>query len=58
MFNWVLGFLVIAIIAALLGFIGVAGVAAGIVHFLLFSFTVIFVITLLIMVLRGKPPRY
>jgi uncharacterized membrane protein YtjA (UPF0391 family) len=46
MLRWALGFFVIALVAALLGFSGVAVAAAGIAKILFFIFLVLFVVTL------------
>lgn len=48
MLRWALGFLIVAIIAAMLGFGGVAAASAGIAKVLFFIFLVGFVITLVI----------
>ena len=53
MMSWALTFLIIAIIAALLGFTGIAGAATNI-AWLLF---VIGLIVALIFFLRGRAPR-
>ena len=47
MLSWAITFLVIAIIAAVLGFGGIAGTAAGIAKILFFVFLVLFVVSLL-----------
>jgi uncharacterized membrane protein YtjA (UPF0391 family) len=44
MINWAIAFLVIAVIAAVLGFGGIAGTAVGIAKILFFVFLVLFVI--------------
>jgi uncharacterized membrane protein YtjA (UPF0391 family) len=46
MLNWAVVFLVIALIAALFGFGGIAGAAVGIAKLLFFIFLAIFVISL------------
>ncbi len=46
MLGWALTFLVIALIAAVLGFGGVAGTAVGIAKLLFFVFIVLFLISL------------
>jgi uncharacterized membrane protein YtjA (UPF0391 family) len=46
MLNWALTFLVVAIIAAVLGFTGIAVAAAGIAKLLFFVFLVLFVVSL------------
>jgi uncharacterized membrane protein YtjA (UPF0391 family) len=48
MLRWALGFLIVAIIAAMLGFGGVASASAGIAKVLFFIFLVGFVIMLVI----------
>lgn len=48
MLQWALGFLIVAIIAAMLGFVGVASASAGIAKVLFFIFLVGFVITLVV----------
>jgi len=48
MLRWALGFLIVAIVAAMLGFSGVAQASAGIPKLLFFIFLVGFVITLVI----------
>ena len=48
MLRWALGFLVVAIIAALLGFGGIAGASVEIAKFLFFVFVIGFLITLLL----------
>jgi uncharacterized membrane protein YtjA (UPF0391 family) len=47
MLSWAITFLVIAIIAAVLGFGGIAGTAAGIAKILFFVFLVLFVVSLI-----------
>lgn len=54
MLSWAITFLIIAIIAAILGFGGVAGTAVGIAKILFFVFLVLFVISLLMG--RRTPP--
>jgi uncharacterized membrane protein YtjA (UPF0391 family) len=46
MLSWTITFLVIALVAALLGFGGIAGAAAGIAKILFFVFLIAFVVTL------------
>ena len=45
MLRWSLGFFVVALIAAVLGFTGIAVAAAGIAKILFFLFLVLFLIT-------------
>jgi uncharacterized membrane protein YtjA (UPF0391 family) len=47
MLSWAITFLVIAIIAAILGFGGIAGTATGIAKVLFFVFLVLFVVSLI-----------
>lgn len=56
MLGWALTFLVIALIAAALGFGGIAGTSAGIAQILFFIFIVLFVVAMIARALRGKPP--
>ena len=53
MLSWAVFFLVIALIAAVLGFGGIAGTAVGIAKLLFFVFLVIFVISLIMGLTRG-----
>ena len=57
MLGWAITFFVIAIIAAVFGFGGIAGAATGIAQFLFFLFVVLLVISLVAGALRGKTPR-
>lgn len=52
MFNWALTFFIIALVAALFGFGGLAGAAAGIGKFIFFAAIVLFVISLVARGLR------
>jgi uncharacterized membrane protein YtjA (UPF0391 family) len=54
MLNWAIGFLVIAIIAAVFGFGGIAGTAVGIAKVLFFIFLVLFAISLVTHLFRGR----
>ncbi|GAB4390756.1 DUF1328 domain-containing protein [Albidovulum sp.] len=56
MLGWAITFLVIALIAALLGFGGIAGTAVGIAKILFFVFLVLFAITIVMHLVRGRPP--
>lgn len=55
MLGWALTFLVVAIIAAFFGFGGIAVASAGIAKLLFFVFLVLFAITLLAGLIRGRP---
>ncbi len=54
MLSWALTFLVIALIAAALGFGGIAGTSAGIAKILFFIFIALFVISLIARLMNGK----
>ncbi|MBO9546211.1 DUF1328 domain-containing protein [Caulobacter sp.] len=54
MLNWAVTFLVIALIAALLGFTSIAGTAIGIAKILFFVFLILFVVSLVAGGLRGR----
>jgi uncharacterized membrane protein YtjA (UPF0391 family) len=54
MLRWALFFLVIAIIAAIFGFGGIASAAVGIAKVLFFIFIVIFIVLLVAGLLAGK----
>lgn len=56
MLGWALTFLVVALIAAALGFGGIAGTSAGIAKILFFVFIVLFLVSLVARALKGKPP--
>jgi len=55
MLSWALAFLVIAIVAAIFGFTGIAVAATGIAKFLFFVFLVIFLVTLFMGYSRRAP---
>lgn len=54
MLGWVILFLIIALIAGLLGFTTVAGAAIGIAKFIFFIFLILFIIALIMHIMRGK----
>jgi uncharacterized membrane protein YtjA (UPF0391 family) len=56
MLNWTLTFLVLALIAALLGFGGIAAASAGIAKIIFFVFLILFLAGALMQALRGRPP--
>jgi uncharacterized membrane protein YtjA (UPF0391 family) len=56
MLGWALTFLVIALIAAALGFGGIAGASAGIAQILFVIFLILFVVAMIARAVRGKPP--
>lgn len=56
MLGWAIAFLVIALIAAALGFGGIAGASAGIAQILFFIFIALFVVALVARAVQGRPP--
>ncbi|PZR34666.1 DUF1328 domain-containing protein [Caulobacter segnis] len=54
MLNWAVTFLVIALIAALLGFTSVAGAAIGIAKILFYVFLILFLVSLVSHLFRGR----
>lgn len=57
MLNWALIFFIVAIIAAVFGFGGIASASAGIAQILFFVFVALFLIALVANALRGRTPR-
>ncbi len=56
MLSWAVTFLIIALIAAVLGFGGIAGVAIEAAKTIFFVAVVLFLITALVGVVRGRTP--
>ncbi len=56
MLGWALGFLAIALLAALFGFGGIATASAGIAQILFYVFIALFVIGLIMSMVRGRNP--
>ena len=56
MLRWAVTFLIIALIAAVFGFTGIVSVSMQIAQILFFVFLVLFLITAVMHVLRGKNP--
>jgi uncharacterized membrane protein YtjA (UPF0391 family) len=54
MFGWALTFLVIALIAAVLGFGGIAGSAVGIAKLIFFVSIIVFAISAVVGLMRGR----
>lgn len=54
MISWAITFLVIALIAAVLGFGGIAGTAVGIAKIIFFVAIVLFLISAIFGVIRGR----
>lgn len=57
MLYWALVFFILALIAAFFGFGGIAAGAATIAKILFFAFMVVFVVSLVMGLLRGRAPR-
>lgn len=57
MLNWSVSFLIIAIVAAILGFGGIAATAVEMARILFVVFLVLFLVSLLVGVIRGKDVR-
>jgi uncharacterized membrane protein YtjA (UPF0391 family) len=56
MLGWALTFLVVALIAAVLGFGGIAGLSIEIAKIIFFVAIVLFLISVVIGLLRGRSP--
>lgn len=56
MLGWALTFLVIAIIASVLGFGGIAVISTEIAQLLFIVFIALFIIAAIVGALRGRPP--
>ena len=54
MLGWALGFLVLALIAALFGFGGIASASAGIAQILFVVFLILFAVSLIVRLARGR----
>ena len=54
MLGWALAFFIFAVIAAALGFGGIAGASAGIAQILFFVFLALLVLTFVALAVRGK----
>ena len=54
MLGWALTFLVVALIAGVLGFTSIAGAAVGVAKILFFVFLVLFVVSLVMHLVRGR----
>jgi uncharacterized membrane protein YtjA (UPF0391 family) len=57
MLSWAIAFFVIAIVAAVFGFGGIAAGAADIAKVLFFLFLIAFVVSLVVGLMRGRGPR-
>lgn len=56
MLSWVVTFLVVALIAALLGFGGIAGVSIEIAKVIFFIAIILFIVSAVIGLMRGRGP--
>ena len=56
MLGWAITFLVVALIAALLGFGGIAGTAVEIAKLIFFVAIILFVISAVVALIRGRSP--
>jgi uncharacterized membrane protein YtjA (UPF0391 family) len=54
MLGWALTFLVIALIAAVFGFGGIAGASVGIAKILFFLFIVLFIVSMIARAVQGR----
>jgi uncharacterized membrane protein YtjA (UPF0391 family) len=54
MLRWALSFFIVALIAAVLGFTGIAVASAGIARILFFIFLILFLVSLLSHTFRGR----
>jgi uncharacterized membrane protein YtjA (UPF0391 family) len=56
MFGWAITFLIVALIAAVLGFGGIAGVAIEAAKIVFFIAVILFVVSAVVSLLRGRSP--
>jgi uncharacterized membrane protein YtjA (UPF0391 family) len=56
MFGWALTFLIVALIAAVLGFGGIAGFAVEIAKIIFFVAIILFLISAVVGLVRGRSP--
>jgi uncharacterized membrane protein YtjA (UPF0391 family) len=56
MLSWAIGFFILALIAAVLGFGGIAAGAAGIAKLLFWGFVILFVVSLVVGLVSGRRP--
>jgi uncharacterized membrane protein YtjA (UPF0391 family) len=56
MLGWALTFLILALVAAYMGFFALAGLAASIAKLLLIVFVVLLIVSAFSGALRGRPP--
>ena len=58
MLGWALTFLVVALIAAVLGFGGIAGFAVEIAKIIFFVAIILFAISAVVALIRGRSPTF
>ncbi len=56
MLGWIVTFLIVALIAAALGFGGIAGTAVGLAKLVFYIFIVLFAVSLLYSLVTGRQP--
>jgi uncharacterized membrane protein YtjA (UPF0391 family) len=56
MLGWAITFLLVALVAAVLGFGGIAAVAVDIAQLIFFVAIILFVISAVVMLIRGRSP--
>ena len=56
MLGWALTFLVVALIAGVLGFTTIAGTAIGVAKILFYVFLVLFLVSIVMNAVRGRGP--
>jgi uncharacterized membrane protein YtjA (UPF0391 family) len=56
MFGWAVTFLIVALIAAVLGFGGIAGVAIEVAKLVFFVAVILFAISAVVGLMRGRTP--
>jgi uncharacterized membrane protein YtjA (UPF0391 family) len=56
MLGWAITFLIIALIAAVFGFGGIAAASAGIAKIIFFLFLILFFVAMLSRAVQGRPP--
>lgn len=54
MLRWAMGFLILALVAALFGFGGLAATSAGIAQVLFYLFLLVFLVTLVLGLVSGR----
>jgi len=57
MLNWIVTFFALAVIAALFGFVGLAGTFAEIAKFLAVVFVILFIASLVYSMITGRRPN-